>query len=151
MACSDPSRREFDFWLGDWEVRGPKGRVVGHNRIRRTVDGCGLREEWRGAGGVVGTSLNIWVAERGVWHQTWIDSTGTLLLLEGGLHAGVMVLEGDSADPEQPAKTIRNRISWSVVDGDPDHVRQHWQTSTDGKKWETAFDGHYIRRHQSSS
>ena len=145
MTCMDPGRREFDFWLGDWEVRNPDGEVVGHNRIRRTVGGCGLREEWRGKRGLRGTSLNAWDEERGVWHQTWIDSAGTLLLLEGGLRDGAMVLEGETADPEQPGATIRHRISWSVVDGNPAHVRQHWQQSTNGETWETAFDGHYRR------
>ncbi len=138
-------RRQFDFWLGEWDVRTPDGALAGHNRIRRTVGGAGLREEWRGKGGLRGTSLNAWSAERGVWHQTWIDSSGTVLLLEGGLRDGVMVLEGSTADEDRPGETLRHRISWSVEDGDPGRVRQHWQTSADGKAWETAFDGRYRR------
>jgi hypothetical protein len=145
MACSDPARRDFDFWIGNWEVRNPAGEVVGHNRIRRTVNGCGLREEWRGRRGLRGTSLNSWSAERGVWHQIWIDSAGSLLLLEGGMRDGTMVLEGNTIDPEKPGVIIHSRISWSVVGGDPDRVRQHWQTSSDGRSWETVFDGHYVR------
>lgn len=60
MACNSPAQRQFDFWLGDWEVRDPDGQLVGRNRIRRVVGGCGLREEWRGKSGLVGTSLNAW-------------------------------------------------------------------------------------------
>ncbi len=127
--CEEPGYRQFDFWLGEWEVRGPGGEVVGRNTISRAVSGCGLREEWRGVRGLLGTSLSTWSPTRGSWHQTWIDSAGTLLLLDGGLQGGsVMVLEGEAPLPGE-ASTLRHRISWSVVDGDPDHVRQHWETS----------------------
>jgi hypothetical protein len=28
-ACIAPEHRQFDFWLGEWEVRGPAGKLVG--------------------------------------------------------------------------------------------------------------------------
>lgn len=143
--CGAPECGQFDFWLGRWKVHGPDGRLVGHNRITRTVGGCGLREEWRGLRGLRGTSLNAWSPERGAWHQTWIDSAGTVLLLDGGIRDGAMVLEGSvpAAAPNEPA--TRHRISWSLIDGDPDRVRQLWETSSDGVSWEIAFDGRYRR------
>ena len=137
--------RAFDFWIGSWEVRDPEGVFVGRNRITRLFDGCALREEWRGVSGLHGTSLNLYVPSRGVWHQTWIDSAGNLLQLEGGLRDGAMVLEGVTADADAPERTVRHRVSWSIVDGDPDQVRQHWQVSTDAEAWETVFDGRYRR------
>jgi hypothetical protein len=142
--CRDSGYRQFDFWLGEWEVRSPAGELAGHNTISATMGGCGLREEWRGARGLLGTSLSTWSPPSRSWHQTWIDSSGTLLLLDGGLQDGAMVLEGE-APLRGAEQTLRHRISWSVVDADPDHVRQHWQTSEDGGEWQTAFDGHYRR------
>ncbi len=136
---------QFDFWVGEWEVRGPKGKVAGHNRISKVVGGRALLEEWAGVGGLVGKSLNTWSSERSMWHQTWVDSSGTLLLLDGGLRDGVMVLEGTTIDPEQPGGLLLHRISWRVLDEAGDELRQHWQTSVDGERWETAFDGHYRR------
>ena len=142
--CDAAEYRHFDFWLGDWAVRTPDGKLCGHNRISSIVGGRGLREEWQGAGGVTGTSLNIWSAERNAWHQTWIDSTGGLLLLDGGLRDGEMVMEGDGVGDE--GRPIRHRITWAKVEGDVDRLRQHWETSADGgQTWETAFDGHYTR------
>ena len=138
--------RAFDFWIGSWEVRDPEGVFVGRNRITRLFDGSALREECRGVSGLHGTSLNVYVPSRGVWHQTWIDSAGNLLQLEGGLRDGAMVLEGVTADADAPERTVRHRVSWSIVDGDPDQVRQHWQVSTDADAWETVFDGRYRRR-----
>ncbi len=55
-----------------------------------------------------------------------------------------MVLEGPGIG--RGGVPIINRITWSVVNRDPDHVRQLWQTSTDdGKSWSVAFDRHYHR------
>jgi hypothetical protein len=41
--CDAPAHREFDFWLGEWEVRTPDGKLAGTNRIEREHDGCVLR------------------------------------------------------------------------------------------------------------
>ncbi|HSM38608.1 MAG TPA: hypothetical protein VK838_04680 [Candidatus Limnocylindrales bacterium] len=144
-ACAAPECREFDFWLGSWEVRSPDGEIVGHNRITRVADGCGLREQWRGVRGLRGTSLNAWSADRVAWHQTWVDSSGTVLLLDGGLRNGSMVLEGQLPASGQPGGRVHHRISWSLVAGDHDRVRQLWETSADGTSWEIAFDGRYRR------
>jgi hypothetical protein len=58
---------------------------------------------------------------------------------------GAMVMEGTTADPDRPGERLSHRITWSVVDGHPDRLRQHWETSVDGMSWETAFDGRYER------
>lgn len=134
-ACDTPEHHQFDFWVGEWTVATPDGKHAGDNRIERIVDGCALRESWTGAKGGVGTSYNAYDSARKVWHQTWVDRSGTLLLLEGGVVDGRMVLSGKSG-------TTLNRISWEPrKDGS---VRQLWETSTDlGKSWQTAFDGLY--------
>ena len=143
--CAGDRHRQFDFWIGRWEVRDPDGALLGRNRVTPLFDGCALREEWRGVSGLHGSSLNVYVPSRDVWHQTWVDSAGNLLQLEGGLQDGIMVLEGMTADADAPDRAVRHRVSWSIVDGDADRVRQHWQVSTDAYLWETAFDGHYRR------
>jgi hypothetical protein len=136
------SARDFDFWVGEWDVFGPKGRQVGQNSITLLFDGAAIAEHWRGAGDVEGRSLNAYDAPTGRWHQTWVDSGGDLLLLDGGLQDGSMVLEGTA--PGEGDALERQRITWSR---DQDDVRQHWETSRDdGATWQTAFDGHYRRR-----
>jgi hypothetical protein len=135
--------RQFDFWLGDWDVYDATGRLAGRNRIRRTARGRALREEWLGVSGLRGTSLNTWSAATKRWHQTWVDSSGTLLLLDGVFRDEAMVLEGTTAEDDV---TMHHRISWSLIDGDADRLRQHWETSADGSAWESLFDGRYVRR-----
>src|SRR5437868_10036375 len=79
--CAAPEAAQFDFWIGDWDVFNPQAKQAGVNRIERLY-GCGVHESWSG-GKMQGQSFNRWDPDRGVWHQTWVDSNGGLLLLEG--------------------------------------------------------------------
>ncbi|MEO8302701.1 MAG: hypothetical protein ABI724_01145 [Betaproteobacteria bacterium] len=142
-GCAAPEHRQFDFWLGDWVVRDPSAKVVGENHLTSLHKGCAMLENWTGNGGFTGSSLNLYDAERRQWHQTWVDVSGSLLLLDGGVVDGRMVLTGKSA-PDAQGTAALQRITWTpLLDG---RVRQHWETSTDaGKTWTTAFDGFYSR------
>ena len=139
---------EFDFWIGEWDVFGPDGTQVGRNTVTSmfagpTASGM-LHEHWHGNGGVEGRSINAYDEARGCWHQTWMDSTGDMLLLEGGLVDGAMVLEGRGPNGEDPTVVDRQRITWTHED---DEVRQVWESSSDdGATWACAFDGTYRRR-----
>jgi len=143
-SCSASANRQFDFWLGEWDVRDPSGKLLGQNRITRLHKGCVLFENYR-AGEFSGSSLNVYDADRARWHQTWVDSSGGLLVIEGGLVDGRMVLAGETVDPEKPGGKVENRITWQpLADG---RVRQLWETSTDkGRTWTTAFDGYYAKQ-----
>jgi len=141
--CDRPECRQFDFWLGEWDVTTPDGKPAGTNRIESILGGCVLLENWKGVGGIEGKSFNLWTASDSLWHQTWVSGLGAMLQLSGTLRDGNMVLEGD-ATSRQPAGT-RNRITWTPQ-GDGS-VKQHWQTSSDGgKTWTDAFVGMYRKR-----
>jgi hypothetical protein len=143
QRCTGEEHRQFDFWIGSWRVENPAGAVVGHNTIRRVTD-CFLHESYTTPTGYEGQSFNIYDRARGVWHQSWVDIGGLLLQLDGGFEDGKMILEGPGVG--QDGSTILNRITWSVVGGNPDHVRQLWETSADdGKTWSVSFDGQYMR------
>lgn len=144
-SCSAAAHRQFDYWIGEWNVHDPNGKRVGENRITRIHNGCALLEEWRGNGGVTGSSFNVYDRERSKWHQTWVDSSGGLLTLEGGLVDGVMTLQGESVEAGPPVKRSLQRIRWQPQsDG---RVRQLWEASVDGgKTWTVSFDGWYTRR-----
>ncbi len=48
QACTAPEHRQFDFWLGSWDVTGgPKlDTLVGRNTITKVSSGCALAEHW---------------------------------------------------------------------------------------------------------
>jgi len=144
-ACTAAEYRQFDFWLGDWDVSTPDGRAAGRNVITRIAGGCALHENWAGRGGFTGQSLNGWNARTRQWQQTWLDSSGGRLDLAGSWRDGAMVLEGSAPHAQSAGATLRHRIAWTP--GADGSVRQHWQTSEDGgTTWSTAFDGRYVRR-----
>ena len=145
MRCTAPEHRQFDFWIGEWEVfAGPQGdRPVGSNRIERSENGCWLVEHWRGATGNHGTSTNAWDAQYRVWRQFWVGGDGVVLRLEGGLEGKAMVMSGEL--PKSEGGTQRQRIRWTPQDDGS--VIQQWDTSDDdGANWTTSFRGVYRRK-----
>ena len=138
-GCSEKSA-EFDFWIGKWNVT-ENGKPAGFNHVERILDGCALLENWSGAQGSSGKSLNFYDREDGLWHQTWIDRSGGALFLSGRFANGAMRLEGDRpATAKQPA--MHHRITWTPLPGGK--VRQLWESTPAGKQqWTVQFDGLY--------
>ena len=137
-ACLSAEYRQFDFWVGTWDVFQPNGQKAGENRIEPISGGCALLENWSGRGGFTGKSLNIYDSTDKRWHQTWVDSSGALLMISGNLVDKRMVLGAQASDAHQ-------RITWTP--NDDGSVRQFWESSADGgKTWTVLFDGKYVRR-----
>lgn len=139
--CDTAAHRAFDFWLGQWQVHTADGTLAGKNRIEAEYGGCVLHERYVTPGAYRGESLNVFDAARGVWHQTWVDNSGLLLLLEGGIRDGKMVLEGQTTGAD--ARITRHRISWTP--GAEGSVRQLWESTDAQGNWSVAFDGRYTR------
>ena len=144
--CQSASHRQFDFWIGEWQVTNqqcPAGRTcpTSKSRISRVLDGCALLEEYETTSGYAGKSLNFHDSNSRKWHQTWIDTGGTPLYLEGGVEGRSMVLF-DVRKSRVNGVTWTQRITWTPLDGGK--VRQHWEKSKDGgATWENVFDGLY--------
>lgn len=146
-ACDAPEHRQFDFWLGEWEVVAPEGtpnpgKVLGRNRITAALSGCGIEEHWSGATGVEGKSLNGWDRARKAWRQFWVGSDGLVLELNGALQGEAMVMTGEL--PSARGGVQQQRVTWTPRDDGT--VMQLWEASDDdGKTWATSFHGLYRR------
>jgi hypothetical protein len=145
--CAKQSFREFDFWVGEWEVRTDDGKIAGENRITSEENGCAIVEHWRSAAGGTGQSLNYFDPAANRWKQEWVG-VGVILHMEGGLRNGAMIMEG----PLQylgENRVTRLRGTWTpLADG---RVRQLFEESVDdGKTWKPWFDGYYTRRSRST-
>jgi hypothetical protein len=142
--CLAKEYHQFDFWVGNWEVKNPQGGLEGYNKIDSIQGGCSIQEHWDN-NGETGTSLNTYDAGAHKWHQTWVDNAGGLLVMNGGMVDGKMVLSGEQISRKDPTKTLINRITWTPIDAN--HVRQFWEISRDGgKTWVSNFDGMYTRK-----
>src|SRR4051794_18182963 len=125
--CVSPPYRQFDFWVGDWEVQDPQGHVVGKNLVTTEQEGCLLVEHWTSAtGGQTGTSFNYYDVRDKKWHQLYIDNSGNagaFPALTGELQNSKMVLLTD--ENSSPF----SRWTWYVLS--PGKVRQMAEISTD--------------------
>lgn len=143
-----PVYRQFDFWVGEWDVSIPSGRKVGTNTIQKIAGGCALLENWSSLSGVsVGKSINYYDPAKKKWVQTWADSSGEIIPTEGELKDGAMRLEGELIG--RGGKKSLYRGTWTPLDDG--RVHQFLEESKDGgKTWNTWFDGYYKRRASST-
>jgi hypothetical protein len=141
--CAEGPFREFDFWIGEWEVRDAQGKTAGINTISNEENGCVLVERWRPASGASGQSYNYYDPAAKRWNQLWIG-LGLLLHMEGGFRDGSMRLEGPLQYLAQGRITTLRGTWTPLADG---RMRQLFEESEDGgKTWIVWFDGYYSRR-----
>jgi len=142
----DPKHAEFDFWLGDWEVR-PRGQPsapAASNVITKIHDGCVVLESYS-APGYTGQSFNIYDRTRKQWNQTWVDKTGGLHVYWGVAREGNMYYEGEMPDPTAPGSRVKTRLTFFRMAADT--VRQFSESTRDeGKSWTVNYDLLYTRK-----
>jgi hypothetical protein len=136
--CAGPEYHQFDFFEGDWDaydVAAPDS-VVARNTVTPMLGGCAVREVYVQNDGVRGESFSAFDATRHGWHQSWITNRGSMLLLDGKLDGGRMVLVATDYDERGDSSLVRG--IWIPQRGS---VRETAQRSRDGgKTWEPLFD-----------
>ncbi len=144
-----PVHRQFDFWVGTWDVfpwAAPVGTVpaIGQNIIAPILRHCALLEQWTDARGGTGQSYNWWDQNLRTWRQLWIaDGGGTLDYSQGEFRDGAMRFSGWSRRPD--GRRVEQRLTFFALHADT--VRQLFEASVDsGRTWQPNFDGRYIRR-----
>lgn len=149
----DERFRQFDFWLGRWEVYGnldKTGPLYGHNTITSTEQGCLIMEQWKGASGSSGTSMNYYDGILKQWVQRWVSGGGIVIDYTGGLieqpeNKPAMQLVGKIyyASIQQLPKIRDFRGTWTPLDKGV--VQQFFEESVDGgKTWYPWFNGFYF-------
>jgi tetratricopeptide (TPR) repeat protein len=142
VPCRAPEYRQFDFWIGDWEVRLPGGQVAGTNDVTLEQEGCLIVEHWKSVEGVqTGTSFNYYDIRDKKWHQLYLDNSGNagaFPAMSGTFQDGKMVLL--TGEKEGPV----SRWTWYVAK--PGTVRQLAEQTSDGKNWNATWDSTYVKR-----
>jgi tetratricopeptide (TPR) repeat protein len=146
-CMSNPKNREFDFWVGEWDVVDTKtGRKAGTNTITVVSGGCMLLENWMDVTQTgTGTSINYVNTETGKWEQIYKDNGIGMPVkyTDGEYINGVMkfsVVTKGSDGKMQAGRFVFEKKS-------ADEVRQYQEmTADEGKTWTMAFDLTYRRR-----
>jgi tetratricopeptide (TPR) repeat protein len=135
--------RQFDFWIGEWDVQDTAGRVVGKSSIQLILGDCVIYENWT-SGNHSGKSFKAFDKDEGKWIQTWVDDQGDVTKFVNGEfkeHA----LHFDAKKKGADGKPIDKHLTFfDLGDG---RVRQFAELSSDGgKTWKTEYDLLYVRR-----
>ncbi len=140
--------KQFNFWVGEWEVYNPQGRHDGSSVIQSFAAGCGILENWTSAlGGGGGKSINFYDPDAKKWFQYWMGSNGVPTRYSGVYRDGAMRYEGEFT----AADGKRNLLRLTFFNIDSNTVRQFSQSSNDdGKTWTTNYDYKYVRRNHSN-
>jgi hypothetical protein len=146
---TSPEARQFDFWIGEWDVtpfQAPPAsnpRRLGTNRIQSLLEQCALLENWTDAAGGTGKSLNWYDTNRKVWRQAWVADGGGSTDYTGAFRDGAMRFEAATVSPAG----VPGRMRMTFFPLHRDTVRQLIETSSDsGRTWQPGFDGRYVRR-----
>lgn len=139
--------RQFDFWIGQWDVFNPQGRKDGTSVIERFAGGCGILENWTSALGSGGKSINFYDPQASKWFQYWMGADGNPQRYAGVYRDGAIRYEGEPYT--QNGKKIITRLTFFNIDANT--VRQlSEQSDDDGKTWSVNYDYKYVRRNQAT-
>jgi hypothetical protein len=144
--CIDTAEnRQFDFWIGEWDVVSTNGgAVAGSSKIELILGSCVIQENWTGGLGHAGKSYNTFNPNLKRWEQFWVDDTAGMTHFYGNLKDGVMDYWTDEIP--QPDGTKLKRHLQFIPQG-ADQVRQFSQGSADGgKTWTVEYDLTYHRK-----
>lgn len=155
--CSAPEARQFDFWIGEWDVLNRhlmpdgvwknSGRAT--NKVYSVLDGCAIIEHWEGALGgrpLYGFSIRAWDSGSRTWKLVlnWPSPDSPRFgLLEGVFTHGRGEFFYEHLDEDQ--NEIRERYTFS--DATEDSLR--WdaaRSSDDGVTWSTYWIMEFTRR-----
>jgi len=145
-SCENtPETKQFDFWVGEWNVYNPQGQKVGDSKIEKLFTGCVILENWRGLNGYEGKSFNHYDLKDKKWHQYWIDQNASTITYEGNYDSTKKALVYYSYDHVKDEKPYLGRLTFFNLG--PNTVRQFSEKSTDkGKTWTTVYDLTYKRK-----
>lgn len=139
----DPKRREFDFWLGEWDVFNPQGQKVGTNIIEKKLNGCLIFENWTSAGGGSGKSMNYYDPADRKWKQSWVSAGGGIVWYEGEVKNGAMHFRGENISADG-TKALSRVILRPIEKGRIHHFIEH--SKDGGRTWTVYFDGTYVAK-----
>ncbi len=150
--CPNTKSNQFDFWVGEWELRWPGGQGGtsegeqgrGVNVIRKILGGCVIKENFSVAdSSFVGKSWSVFNTKIGKWQQTWVDNKGNYLLFTGEFEDGKMELRTEPF--ERNGQTFISRMVFENIE--ENSLDWNWQRSADmGKTWQDLWNIHYVRK-----
>lgn len=134
--------RQFDFWIGEWDVKSTTGQQAGNSSVQLMLGDCVIYENWTSAKPQIysGKSFNLYNASTKKWMQTWVDDKGAVLEFNDGEYKDNKLVFVTKPD----GKNQITRLTFFNME--PNLVRQLFEVTNDeGKTWATTTDLYYNR------
>lgn len=163
--CPEPEARQFDFWLGEWDVqnhnRPPNsdnwfatGQAT--NRVYTVLGGCAVVEHWRGyafpqAGHIVGFSVRAWNPDAGRWEAAlyWpIGPNAAFGTPSGGADGDNLVLTNQFSGPD--GSTVHSRLLFTDIAEDS-FTWTNGISRDGGDTWQASWRMEFTRRPRSAA
>lgn len=146
-CMGNSQKREFDFWVGDWNVFDAKtNRLAGTNSIHIASGGCMLLENWADITQSNSAKSMTYVnPDNGKWEQLFIDNSGQQVMhfTDGVYKDGVMKFMITMKGPDGKEQT-GEFVFEKKENGE---VRQFQRMTPDGgKTWNMLFDLIYRKK-----
>jgi uncharacterized protein (TIGR02246 family) len=132
---TDSVYRQFDFWLGSWEVYDLRNDKAGEWESANKQNGISY----------AGKSFNTYNAATRQWQQTWVDNVGgSNEYLTGKFEQNKIEFLTAPFPLRKDTMAIRRLTFYNLSEM---KVRQHGEISKDnGKTWKTEYDLDYRRK-----
>jgi hypothetical protein len=154
--CSRPEYRQFDFYVGEWDLesrvfmqdldkRGHWVETKARDRVRVTLNGCVLEEYFEGSPPGVpqrGMSFSMYDAQSGKWRQQWVDDEGNWSSYSGGFQTGQMVLYRERT--ENGKKILQRQVYFNITSNSFDWSME--RSTNGGRSWIVTWTLRYRRR-----
>jgi hypothetical protein len=141
----DAKARQFDFWVGEWDVYVTgTNAYAGNSVVQKISGGCALLENWNSSVSE-GKSLNYIDDSTSKWKQVWVGSytNGKQDFVNGEYKDGAMRFTFITKDAQ--GRTVQGKFTF--FNEGVNQVRQLNETSADGgKTWITNYDFTYKRK-----
>lgn len=139
--CCTEQHKEFDFWLGSWNLVKPDGTIAGTNKIVKQQGNCIIRENFKSAKSqYTGTSINFYNTKSKQWEQIWTDNSGKILHLKGNRTGNKMILRSDDEE-DRNGNQFYFQVTWTL--NKAGSVRQYYEKVDNNGNHSVVFDGLY--------
>jgi len=111
IPCTSSAYKQFDFWIGSWNVYDSKNNLIGKNNVVKMKNACAIQENWSSKTSTSkGTSYTYYNAIDKSWNQVWVDNVGGSLILKGFYKNNKMVLKSKLISGKKGE--YYNQITW---------------------------------------
>jgi len=118
--CPAPGTDDFDFWVGEWQLRRQTGELFATTVVSEELDGCVVMEDFINDNGNQARSMSTYDAATGIWHQIYQDNLIGNWRMAGGLDGVSMELESDQQIFNFNTQTFQRRdamLTWTPAVG----------------------------------